>query len=272
MRSWSARLERRQLRAQDEPLEHVARLAVEREHTAAETVLVARRRLRTTRNPGSVADMCTEPDNFATGAPSCHLRRARISPVNRGSYRRTCSASATPPDYSFVRQMSRTCNCDKVAPYGGCDRNRSTQGLPARRPQRRRGARRGRRAASTRTDPHADVADADLDDLQRLTLANAIAAQALRGLVESMLKRRGKLAAETVRSGRRTRGVAPWQRRRSATIGDQASSAMRLRCGPSKDPERQRAEQQQRYRCGQRRSASTAMSISDGSASDVASA
>jgi hypothetical protein len=47
------------------------------------------------------------------------------------------------------------------------------------------------------TDPHADVADADLDELQRLTLANAVAAQALRGLVESMLKRRGKLAAET---------------------------------------------------------------------------
>ena len=46
------------------------------------------------------------------------------------------------------------------------------------------------------TDPHADVADGDLDDLQRLTLANALAAQALRGLVESMLKRRGKLAAE----------------------------------------------------------------------------
>ena len=42
-----------------------------------------------------------------------------------------------------------------------------------------------------RTDPHADVADADLDELQRLTLANAVAAQALRGLVESMLKRRG---------------------------------------------------------------------------------
>ena len=48
-----------------------------------------------------------------------------------------------------------------------------------------------------KTDPHADVADADLDELQRLTLANAVAAQALRGLVESMLKRRGKLAQET---------------------------------------------------------------------------
>jgi hypothetical protein len=48
-----------------------------------------------------------------------------------------------------------------------------------------------------RTDSHADVADADLDELQRLTLANAVAAQALRGLVESMLKRRGKLAQDT---------------------------------------------------------------------------
>ena len=47
-----------------------------------------------------------------------------------------------------------------------------------------------------RTDPRADVADADLDELQRLTLANAVAAQALRGLVESMLKRRGKMPQE----------------------------------------------------------------------------
>lgn len=44
-------------------------------------------------------------------------------------------------------------------------------------------------------DPHVDVPDADLEELQRLTLANAVAAQALRGLVESMLKRRGKVAA-----------------------------------------------------------------------------
>lgn len=43
------------------------------------------------------------------------------------------------------------------------------------------------------TDVRTDVADADLDDLQRLTLANAVAAQALRGLVESMLRRRGKI-------------------------------------------------------------------------------
>lgn len=51
-------------------------------------------------------------------------------------------------------------------------------------------------------DSHtADVSDADLDALQQLTLANAIAAQALRGFVESMLKRRGKLTASTVESG-----------------------------------------------------------------------
>jgi hypothetical protein len=46
------------------------------------------------------------------------------------------------------------------------------------------------------TDPLGDIAEGDLDNLQRLSLANAIAAQALRGLVETMLKRRGKLAAE----------------------------------------------------------------------------
>lgn len=50
-------------------------------------------------------------------------------------------------------------------------------------------------------DPHAGVSDADLDQLQRLTLANAIAAQALRGLVETMLTRRGKLADAPVESG-----------------------------------------------------------------------
>jgi len=44
-----------------------------------------------------------------------------------------------------------------------------------------------------RTDAHADVAATDLDELQRLSLAHAIAAQALRGIVESMLKRRGKV-------------------------------------------------------------------------------
>lgn len=63
-----------------------------------------------------------------------------------------------------------------------------------------RGARRAAEALSEvavrieAVDPRSDVPDADLDDLQRLSLANAVAAQALRGLVESMLKRRGKIA------------------------------------------------------------------------------
>lgn len=48
------------------------------------------------------------------------------------------------------------------------------------------------------TDSHGDIADSQLDDLQRLSLANAVAAQALRGLVESMLRRRGKLTAPPV--------------------------------------------------------------------------
>ena len=63
-----------------------------------------------------------------------------------------------------------------------------------------RGARRAADALSevaARTDaadPRADVPESDLDELQRLSLANAVAAQALRGLVESMLKRRGKIS------------------------------------------------------------------------------
>jgi hypothetical protein len=40
-------------------------------------------------------------------------------------------------------------------------------------------------------DPHTDVAAGDLEELARLALANAIAAQALRGLVDTMLRRRG---------------------------------------------------------------------------------
>ncbi len=47
----------------------------------------------------------------------------------------------------------------------------------------------------------ADVSEADLEELQRLTLANAVAAQSLRAFVESMLKRRGKLVAAAVESG-----------------------------------------------------------------------
>ena len=51
-------------------------------------------------------------------------------------------------------------------------------------------------------DPHhADVSETDLDALQSLSLANALAAQALRGFVESMLKRRGKIAQAAVEAG-----------------------------------------------------------------------
>jgi hypothetical protein len=39
-------------------------------------------------------------------------------------------------------------------------------------------------------DPRADISDADLAEMGRLTLAHAVAAQALRGLVESMRARR----------------------------------------------------------------------------------
>ncbi len=49
-------------------------------------------------------------------------------------------------------------------------------------------------------DPQGDIRDSDLDDLQRLSLANAVAAQALRGLVESMRRRRGKAPAVTADS------------------------------------------------------------------------
>ena len=42
-------------------------------------------------------------------------------------------------------------------------------------------------------DPRQEVSEADLEALRRLTLSHAVAAQALRGLVETMLKRRGKL-------------------------------------------------------------------------------
>lgn len=67
-----------------------------------------------------------------------------------------------------------------------------------------RGARRAAEALSevaARTDAadsRSDVPDADLDELHRLSLANAVAAQALRGLVESMLKRRGRISEPVV--------------------------------------------------------------------------
>jgi hypothetical protein len=39
-------------------------------------------------------------------------------------------------------------------------------------------------------DPSGDVAGGELDELSRVTLAHAVAAQALRGLVETMRSRR----------------------------------------------------------------------------------
>ena len=46
-------------------------------------------------------------------------------------------------------------------------------------------------------DPSADVSPTDLDDLARVTAAHSIAAFALRGLVNTMLARRGATAPES---------------------------------------------------------------------------
>jgi hypothetical protein len=40
-------------------------------------------------------------------------------------------------------------------------------------------------------DARTDIADADLEDVRRLSSAHAVAAQALRGLVETILRKRG---------------------------------------------------------------------------------
>jgi hypothetical protein len=50
-------------------------------------------------------------------------------------------------------------------------------------------------------DPQSDISGTDLDDLQRLSSAHAVAAQALRGLVYTMLKRRGKVEEAMTGSG-----------------------------------------------------------------------
>jgi len=42
-------------------------------------------------------------------------------------------------------------------------------------------------------DGQSDISDTDLEDLQRLSSAHAVAAQALRGLVQSILRRRGTI-------------------------------------------------------------------------------
>jgi hypothetical protein len=50
-------------------------------------------------------------------------------------------------------------------------------------------------------DRESDISDPDLDDLQRLSSAHAVASQALRGLVQTMLRRRGKVDEATSGSG-----------------------------------------------------------------------
>jgi hypothetical protein len=51
-------------------------------------------------------------------------------------------------------------------------------------------------------DSQVEIPDADLEDLRHLTFAHALAAQALRGLVETMLRRRGKVQEPATGSGR----------------------------------------------------------------------
>ena len=50
-------------------------------------------------------------------------------------------------------------------------------------------------------DPQSDISETDLDDLQRLSSAHAVAAQALRGLVQTMLRRRGRVEEAMSGSG-----------------------------------------------------------------------
>lgn len=50
-------------------------------------------------------------------------------------------------------------------------------------------------------DPHTDVDGALLEELRRVTGAHALAAQALRGFVDRMLRRRGLVSEEAVTKG-----------------------------------------------------------------------
>jgi hypothetical protein len=51
------------------------------------------------------------------------------------------------------------------------------------------------------SDARQEISESDLDELRRLTSANALAAQALRGLVETMLKRRGMVQEVAATTG-----------------------------------------------------------------------
>ncbi|HEX5473279.1 MAG TPA: hypothetical protein VFX12_01355 [Vicinamibacterales bacterium] len=50
-------------------------------------------------------------------------------------------------------------------------------------------------------DPHGEAGEDLLEDLRRVTAAHAVAAQALRGFVDRMLRRRGLVSDETVTKG-----------------------------------------------------------------------
>jgi len=50
-------------------------------------------------------------------------------------------------------------------------------------------------------DPRTEIPDTDLDDLQRLSSAHAVAAQAFRGLVQTILRRRGRLQEPAADAG-----------------------------------------------------------------------
>src|ERR1051325_2246801 len=137
--------------------------------------------------------MCTGPTKFATRAPSCHRPARAIRPLIRAVAVSVCR-SRTVADHGFVGKSAHPVTAIQC---GGMVDLTEIEALRASL----RGARESAAALADvasrveATDPHQDVGDAELDDLQRLTLANAVAAQALRGFVESMLKRRGKLAA-----------------------------------------------------------------------------
>ena len=186
-------LEGAQLGAEDQALEHAAGLAIEREDTAPESILVpGGRERRIGRESGS----------------GHRLKRLRL--CNPRTIGTVCVSAAYPSiDKAFTRTGRRrqaaevtksvrgcqTCNCGKVARMtnpGEVDALKAAM----------RGARQtGEQVLELvprveALDSRADFPDADLDDLRRVSSAHAVAAQALRGLVETMLRRRGRIVDE----------------------------------------------------------------------------
>lgn len=102
-------------------------------------------------------------------------------------------AENAPTDYRTVAYCPEPVTCGKVVRMADLTEIEALK-ASLRGARRTADALSGVSARTEATDARADVAEADLDELQRLSLANAVAAQALRGLVESMLRRRGKIA------------------------------------------------------------------------------